>query len=59
MASKRHLRRKACEGKKRYARPSGANTHKRKLGLKDAEVMAVYKCQFCGGWHVGHKRKVD
>lgn len=47
MASKRHVRRKACEGKIRH--PT----------LEQAEAMArngtsPYRCSFCGGFHCGH-----
>ncbi len=54
MSSKRAKRRKACDGKVRYA------------GHDDAQAQAVYRskcarclilpyrCQHCGGWHIGH-----
>lgn len=47
MASKRHLRRKACVGKIRHET------------MEQARAMAwngtiPYHCPFCGGYHVGH-----
>ncbi len=47
MASKRHLRRKACAGKIRHDT------------LEQAQAMArngtqPYRCPFCGGYHCGH-----
>lgn len=47
MSSKRAIRRRACTGKKRHAT------------LADAAQMAgggmmAYRCQFCGGFHIGH-----
>lgn len=62
MASKRRLRRKACEGKRRYqsvadAQPHITNLYRRR---KAYGTLQAYKCQFCGGYHVGrppHRRQ--
>jgi hypothetical protein len=59
MASKRNVRRHACEGKVRHASPRAAlaalgitaNRLARSLGRHD---LNIYRCGFCHGWHVGH-----
>lgn len=61
MASKRALRRKACQGKVRHADAGGAYAAMRKLGrakpdLAPGSVIGAYKCRFCGGWHIGHNK---
>ncbi len=48
MASKRRLRRKRCTGKKRHETIRAAMAFARSPGLN------AYKCNFCGGYHVGH-----
>ena len=49
MASKRRLRRKACEGKQSYATLEAATAVTQRLrGLN------AYKCKHCSGFHVGH-----
>lgn len=47
MASKRQVRRKSCERKVKYETAKDANANIR-IGL------IVYKCKFCGKYHVGH-----
>jgi len=49
MSSKRHLRRRSCESKIRHADESFAFNHAKSLGRD----YFPYRCQFCGGWHVG------
>ena len=54
MSSKRAVRRKSCEGKMRHATEDAAICAMKKtpsLGL------AVYRCPFCGSYHVGHMNK--
>ena len=55
MSSKRHLRRKSCEGKIRHADKGGAVQQINSLWRLSHEHMRPYHCRFCGGWHVGHK----
>lgn len=57
MASKRHERRKACDGKKRYESRDHALADAMNLQNKEHWHMRAYHCQFCGGWHVGHMPK--
>ena len=53
MASKRHVRRKSCEGKFRHENKTTAISHE--IGLRRlGERVVVYKCRFCKGYHVGH-----
>lgn len=54
MSSKRRVRRKSCVGKIAYAQESEAvagMVHTQGTGL------AVYKCRFCGAYHVGHMNR--
>lgn len=51
MASKRRIRRKMCQGKKRHKDMHGALIAIRLSGHKG---MMPYKCKFCGFFHVGH-----
>lgn len=55
MSSKRRIRRKACEGKQRHDTQAAAHVHVVSLWRKDQSKMRSYHCQFCKGWHVGHK----
>ena len=58
MASKRAIRRRACEGKRRYATQKAAgdalSKHRKGIGW-----MIAYHCKFCHQFHLGHPpRKV-
>lgn len=57
MASKRRVRRRSCEGKKRHDTEESAWGHLRSLNKRDSDTMNVYPCFFGGKkhWHVGHK----
>lgn len=56
MASKRHLRRRSCEGKVRHASAAAAQLAAGKLRkTHDGGAWAAYRCQFCGAWHVGRQ----
>lgn len=54
MSSKRGIRRKMCDGKKRHPDLRAAKEHCWKLRKKDNEPMRPYKCKFCKGYHSGH-----
>lgn len=54
MASKRNQRRKGCDGKKRYATHEEALRDAVYLQRRGHVHMRAYRCQFCGGHHVGH-----
>lgn len=57
MASKRHLRRKSCEGKIQFPDKETAMkacfSYKRKFG----QFMTAYPCKFGNHWHMGHPTK--
>lgn len=54
MASKRHLRRRSCEGKAAHATRDGANIAVGKLRkAHDGGAWVAYHCPWCGHWHVG------
>ena len=50
MSSRRHKRRRMCEGKVRHASSRGALLARR---LMDCKGLSVYHCLACGGWHIG------
>lgn len=55
MASKRRIRRKACEGKKRHTSKENAEIAVRLTRKKFGGGMwCSYQCPFCKQWHVGH-----
>lgn len=53
MASKRHLRRRACENKRQYDKPSAIQTAKHIRATK-REWMNAYQCPYGDHWHLGH-----
>lgn len=55
MASKRAIRRKACTGKTQHDTIEKAYGHKHSLLALGETNIDVYKCKFCGFWHVGHR----
>lgn len=56
MSSKRHMRRRACENKKRYESVEDASHASRKMRRAfEGGTWAAYRCPFCGGWHVGRR----
>lgn len=59
MASKRHLRRKACQGKVRHLTEAHARAaiHSLHTGKGWQGHMNAYRCPFCKGWHVGHAKR--
>ena len=48
---KRRIRRKACKAKVRHATHYQAIAAIRQPGYDGCRV---YRCQFCGGYHIGH-----
>lgn len=54
MASKRHVRRVACGSKKRYASQEEAGRHAGAARYAYGGYFAVYRCRWCGGFHIGH-----
>lgn len=54
MASKRRIRRNACEGKQRHPDKDSAIGHATAHKHRFKEYLRAYHCRFCKGWHVGH-----
>jgi hypothetical protein len=56
MASKRAIRRRACERK--VAHKSAAAAHGAVLGHLETfgELLGYYHCPWCGQWHIGHNK---
>jgi hypothetical protein len=56
MGSKRRLRRKECEGKRRYGSHGEAQTAANGLrGVNGGAYIEPYQCDFCNAWHIGHR----
>jgi hypothetical protein len=55
VSSRRRLRRNACTGKVRYETRAAAQTVMEKL--RRPWTLNVYPCTYCGGFHVGHKKR--
>ena len=48
---------KACNRKRRYASEAEAKkAAERSSRRKDAPKIFVYRCEYCGGWHLTHHR---
>lgn len=58
MASKRRVRNRACGRKKRHESQETATKEMNRL-IRVRRVgdspLSVYRCPWCGGWHVGHR----
>lgn len=55
MASKRHIRRKACKGKVRYTSSKAAMAAAfQARNRTHGDWIISYGCRFCGGFHIGH-----
>lgn len=57
MGSKRRLRRKECEGKRRYATQGEAHTAAlaAQKSATGGRYIEPYQCPHCNGWHIGHR----
>lgn len=48
---------RACTRKRRYASEAEAKkAAERSSRRKDAPKIFVYRCEYCGGWHLTHHR---
>lgn len=54
MASKRHLRRKACENKRSYPTLDAEIGASIGLRKRTGDRTSAYRCPFCGQFHHGH-----
>ena len=50
------LRDKACESKSRYASRAEAKAAIDACQRHGAPALYVYRCPYCNGWHLTHKR---
>ncbi len=57
MASKRHVRRKSCEGKIKYLTMEDARNASGRARRLGTGSFTAYKCKFCEYYHKGHKAK--
>ena len=57
LAKKEKARKEACEGKQKHSTKIKATGHLISLKMTGATQMKEYKCKYCNGWHVGHKRQ--
>lgn len=55
MSSKRHLRRRSCEGKIAFQTEAAAWARVRRDQLRG---LHPYRCAFAGHWHLGHSPRV-
>jgi hypothetical protein len=57
MSSKRHIRRKSCTGKQRFADELAARAAIHALIRakgRQGGYLSPYRCRFCSGFHFGH-----
>ena len=54
MASKRHMRKKACEWKRSYPTMDAAIGASVGLRKRTGSVTQAYRCPHCGKFHHGH-----
>jgi len=54
MASKRATRRQSCACKVRHENYYGAMIAYKRFNGPDRIGLRIYKCGFCGGYHIGH-----
>lgn len=57
MASKRRLRRRSCEHKRRYATETLAAIVATAVRNETGSPTHWYQCPRCGGWHVGRRSR--
>jgi len=50
----KRVMRKSCTGKVRHKEREGAEIARKKT---NSPFLNVYKCEFCDGWHIGHRPK--
>ena len=56
MSSKRHLRKKSCEGKKRHDTFLDASRAAEVMRDRHCQFLHAYRCPHCKKYHVGHTR---
>jgi hypothetical protein len=48
------MRAKSCESKRRYTTSSEAESTAQHRREESGELLDIYPCRFCDGWHIGH-----
>lgn len=59
VSSKRAIRRRSCTGKQRHTSLEAVFAARRAImraSKAEAGSLNVYRCAFCGGFHVGHRK---
>ena len=51
-----HLRYRGCDRKKRYDSREEATEAIRSCQRHGSRDLSCYECDYCGGWHLTHKR---
>jgi len=54
MSSKRHIRRKSCEGKRQFSDHASAFAAASSYWHTFNQPMNAYRCRFCNHFHIGH-----
>jgi hypothetical protein len=54
MASKRHIRRRACESKIAHKSAAAAYGAALSYSADFCELLRSYRCPWCGRWQIGH-----
>lgn len=55
MPSRRRIRARTCERKRRYETSREAEDVARHRRQESGELdLEIYPCAFCDGWHIGH-----
>ncbi|MDP9068021.1 MAG: hypothetical protein M3N53_06710 [Actinomycetota bacterium] len=55
MPSRRRIRARSCETKRRYETSSEAEATAAHRREESGELdLDIYPCRFCNGWHIGH-----
>lgn len=54
MSSKRHVRRRACRGKRKYPDMQTAQIRAHIASQRAKAKINAYRCANCGSFHIGH-----
>lgn len=55
MPSRKRLKAKSCDRKRRYATSAEAESTAQHRRAESGELdLEIYPCRFCNGWHIGH-----
>jgi ribosomal protein L32 len=51
-----HIHR-SCATKRHYASRSAARRAKRIMAALKRQVFSIYRCAYCGNWHITHSKR--